>query len=301
VAETPTGWQLLHAQLPKAALKELATSVYGVAGLTDVNEGYLIQRLFASGLPWEWRIRKQEYLGFEDKTSQSGKEYRVYMAAVLGRLEIQDDKGWRVFDGSGASDNRKLDAAYKGAATVAFKNACKLAGLTAELYLDGRAIDHIYSERVLKDQTMVPEQRIQAAVEWAERQVAEGAAGSDQRQGSGEASDKRGATSVERPDGAVTQTPPQQTQPAQVATSPQPQSEEADPTPVPTETGEIDLTDLFALGRTLRTPVTNLVVKNQVAEHGIEGVRRRLILAHARDHGPACEHVAQLAGLAVRK
>ena len=202
----PRGWELLHSKLPPAAIKELATSVYGVAGLSDVNEGFLIQRLWASGLTWEWRVIRETYLGFEDRTTREGKDYRVYMFSVHGALNIEG----RDFHGVGASENRKLDAAAKGASTVAFKQACKPLGMTAELYLDGRAIDHIYSERVLKDQTMVPEQRIQAAVEWAERQ-AEGAPNSDKRQGSGEASDIRGATSVERPDGAVNSAPPQPT------------------------------------------------------------------------------------------
>jgi len=143
VTDTLKRWQLLHSKLPKAALKPLSESVYGVSGLTDVNEGHLIQRLFASEFGWEWKITSQSYLGFEDRTSQSGKTYRVYLASVAGELVIDG----RSFAGSGGSDNRKLDAAFKGAATVAFKNACKLAGLTAELYLDGRAIDHIYETR----------------------------------------------------------------------------------------------------------------------------------------------------------
>jgi hypothetical protein len=65
---------------------------------------------------------------------------------------------------------------------------------------------------------------------------------------------------------------------------------------------DLDLTDLFALARTLRNPATNLQVKNEVAEHGLEGVRRRLIMAHARDcNSPACEHVVALSGLAGSK
>ncbi len=153
MTETPKGWQLLHSKLPPAAIKPLATSVYGVAGLSDVNEGFLIQRLFASGFAWDWRIVRQEYLGAEDRAVRD-KDYtqRYYLAAVHGELNLEG----RMFHGSGASDNRKLDAAYKGAATVAFKNACKWAGLTAELFLDGRAIDHIYQGRVTKDPDMAP-------------------------------------------------------------------------------------------------------------------------------------------------
>lgn len=265
-SDPPRGWRLLHSKLPPSAIKELATSVYGVAGLSDVNEGYLIQRLFASELTWEWIIRKLDYLGFEDKTSQGGKDYRVYMASAHGELVIEG----RSFHGAGASDNRKLDAAYKGASTVAFKNACKVAGLTAELYLSGRAIDHIYSERVLKDQEMVPERQVNEIVSWAEEQ---------------------------RAAPAVAPAP----EPVQTALGSDalPPKQDVAVTPAPTEpTGELDLSDLFSLARTLNDPRTNLVVTNRVAKVGIGATRRELVLAHARDHGIACEHVAQLAGMA---
>lgn len=142
MTEAMKGWELLHSKLPSAALKPLPKSAYGIEGLTDVNEAYLIQRLFASGLQWEWRITNQAYLGFEDRKAQ-GKDYttRWYLASVLGELVIAE----RRFGGSGAHDNHKLDAAFKGAATVAFKNAAKIAGLTIELFKDGRAMDHIYA------------------------------------------------------------------------------------------------------------------------------------------------------------
>lgn len=138
------GWELLHSQLPKAALKAIPKDAYGVEGLTDVNEGYLITRLFASELPWSWEILRQEYLGHEDRQAR-GKDYttRWYLAAVHGRLTV----GGQIFDGSGAHDNRKIDAAFKGAATVAFKNATKTAGLFMQLLMDGRAIDFVYQTR----------------------------------------------------------------------------------------------------------------------------------------------------------
>src|SRR6266704_4365697 len=139
-----TGWALLHSKLPSVALHALPQSAYGVSGLTDVNEAYLIQRLFASGLTWDWRLLNQEYLGFEDRAVRD-KDYtmRYYLASVQGELSIDG----RVFHGAGAHDNRKLDAAFKGAATVAFKNACKIAGLTIELFKDGKAMDFIYEGR----------------------------------------------------------------------------------------------------------------------------------------------------------
>lgn len=142
VAEPKKGWQLLHSELPPASLKAIPESAYGVAGLTDVNEGYLITRLFASELGWKWEVLRQEYLGHEDRQVRN-KDYtnRYYLAAVHGRLTIGD----QTFDGSGAHDNRKIDAAFKGAATVAFKNAAKMAGLFAQLLLDGRAMDFIYA------------------------------------------------------------------------------------------------------------------------------------------------------------
>lgn len=137
---TPRGWPLLHSKLPPKALKPLSKDIYGVEGLTDVNEGYLIQRLYASGLPWEWEILEAWPLGREERTTRSGTNYAVYLTACRGRLTLEG----RHFDGLGASENRRLDAAWKGAATVAFKNATKLAGMWIELLLDGRAIDHIY-------------------------------------------------------------------------------------------------------------------------------------------------------------
>lgn len=140
---TKTGWALLHSKLPSQALKPLPKAAYGIEGLTDVNEAYLIQRLFASELDWQWTITAQSYLGYEDRKGREN-DYttRWYLASVSGELIIAG----RHFGGSGAHDNRKLDAAYKGAATVAFKNASKIAGLTIELFKDGRAMDFIYEQ-----------------------------------------------------------------------------------------------------------------------------------------------------------
>src|SRR6266581_1139170 len=93
-----TGWALLHSKLPSVALHVLPQSAYGVAGLTDVNEAYLIQRLFASGLTWDWRLLNQEYLGFEDRAVRD-KDYttRYYLASVQGELSIDG----RIFHGAG--------------------------------------------------------------------------------------------------------------------------------------------------------------------------------------------------------
>lgn len=269
MSETPAGWKLLHSALPSKAIKPLATAVYGVAGLSDVNEGYLIQRLFASGLTWDWRIVKQEYLGFEDRAVKD-KDYtqRYYLAAVHGELNIEG----RMFHGSGASDNRRPDAAYKGAATVAFKNACKWAGMTAELFLDGRAIDHIYQGRVTKDPEMAP-----ASVDALVQQIQD-TYGDPAEQ----ASDERSGTHGEG-----------------IATTPGAESPATTPVPAdPLIAEDDDLIDLFALARTLRTPATMYQVRNEVAAQGVAAVRRRLILAHGRDcKKTPCEHVAALAGL----
>lgn len=267
MAETPTGWALLHSQLPKAAIKPIPEAVYNVKGLSDVNEGYLIQRLFAANLDWEWRLHPHQYLGHEDRESQAGKSYRVYMFSVQGVLTV----GGRDFHGAGASDNRKLDAAIKGASTVAFKQACKLAGLTIELFKDGRAMDFLYADEKLNKQ---------ATVEDLVKQIDETfpvqeAASSDKRQEVNDGAPKDGL--LEDVGGQT---------PVVAVTSP------------PPESGEIDLSDLFSLARTLKEPRTNLVVTNRVAKVGVAATRRELILAHARDHGIACEHVAELAGMA---
>lgn len=142
-----TGWALLHSPLPAAALKPLNKSVYGVDGLTDVNEGYLIERLHQCGLAWEEHVLGHSYLGSEDrevKSRDGGGSYtvRYYMAEVHLALLIDG----RRFDGVGAHDNRKLDAAFKGARTVAFKSACKDAGMTVQLYKGGKAMDVFYGD-----------------------------------------------------------------------------------------------------------------------------------------------------------
>lgn len=143
-AAPKTGWALLHSNLPPKAFTALDKSVYGVGGLSDINEAYLIQRLHASGLRWEEEVVKSEYLGFEDRTPR-GKDYtnRWYLAQVTMYLTVDG----RRFVGTGAHDNMKLDAAFKGAKTVAFKNACKSIGMTIELYMSGRAMDFIYHDR----------------------------------------------------------------------------------------------------------------------------------------------------------
>ncbi len=84
------------------------------------------------------------------------------------------------------------------------------------------------------------------------------------------------------------------------AISSQPKGKETDPTPASAElTGELDMQALFTLARTLKTPRTVLEVSNKVSKQSYDAVRRELILAHSRDHGAACEHVAGLAGFLV--
>jgi hypothetical protein len=78
-------------------------------------------------------------------------------------------------------------------------------------------------------------------------------------------------------------------QPAQSATSPQPTGDGADPT--------LASTDLLPLAVSIKEPWAEIYLKQELAKHGEASVRRRLVMLHARDHGPACDHVAQLAGL----
>lgn len=286
MTEPPRGWQLLHSKLPSAAIKPLATAVYGVAGLSDVNEGFLIQRLFASELPWEWRILKESYLGSEERTNQAGKPYSVYLAAVHGELSIQN----RQFHGVGASDNRKVDAAFKGAATVAFKNACKVAGLTAELYLDGRAIDHIYSERIPRDKEMAP-----ASVDQLVNQIEE-VYGPPEEAAQGERSEPEAVPGTP----AMTPAPPQQeTQDGRTSVAPKESSGmSSPPSASPAVLGTEDLQPLYTLARTLKNPRTAADVDAKVQKHGLKAVRLELVMAHSRDcKKQPCEHIAELAGL----
>lgn len=166
------GWQLLHSPLPKEALKPLHRSVYGVANLTDVNEGYLIERLHQSGLEWNLRPLQQEYLGIQVKREGDPPRDRTYhLASFLGILEIETEVGsgkFRSFAATGASDNVRLDAAFKGAKTTGFKSACKEAGLTTELYKDLKAMDVFYDQ--VPDEVTNPIARNNAAAFEAQQQ-----------------------------------------------------------------------------------------------------------------------------------
>lgn len=142
-----TGWALLHTDVPEAAQKPLSASVYGVSGLTDVNEAYLIERLHQSELAWSWTIEESTYIGKETRKSQNG-TYDVFMASARGTVAIETAPGsgaFRLYSGAGASDNKKLDAAFKGAVTVAFKAALKTAGLTLSVYKNGKSVDILYT------------------------------------------------------------------------------------------------------------------------------------------------------------
>jgi len=292
MAEPKTKWELLHSKLPSAAIKPLATAVYGVAGLSDVNEGFLVQRLFASGFEWSWRVIHQEYLGAEERPVRD-KDYtqRYYLAEVHGELSIDG----RVFHGSGASDNRKIDAAFKGANTVAFKNACKWAGLTSELFLDGRAIDHIYG-RILKDPDMVPERTVEALVEKITETYGDPAQTTqqDERQ-EAKGSPPLGSATTPAASSALTDAEEMQganDQGTVFGTS-------AVPAPASPLVPDVDdRQPLYALARTLKLPRTAVEVDAKIAKQGLGPVRMELILAHGRDcRQSPCEHVAALSGL----
>lgn len=139
MGEPVTGWALLHSKLPGEAIKSIPQYVYNVPNLSDVNEGFLIKRLWDSGLDWYTEILSSEYLGSEERTNRKGEKVTWHLAHVDLRLHIDG----KHFDGSGGHDNMKLDAAFKGARTTAFKACCKDAGLTTELWMDGKAIDDI--------------------------------------------------------------------------------------------------------------------------------------------------------------
>lgn len=136
------GWNLLREELPQnhPALKQLDRSIYGVSGLTDVAEWLLWERLEQSGLRWELTVSKINYLGSETRQVR-GQSYSQtwYLVSMEGVLIVEG----KPFPCVGASENRKLDAAYKGALTSMFKNGCKWAGLTMWLYKGGKIIDSL--------------------------------------------------------------------------------------------------------------------------------------------------------------
>ena len=95
---------------------------------------------------------------------------------------------------------------------------------------------------------------------------------------------------------APAMTPAQPPQEAQADASGSVAQEEAvfPSSPVPLED---EVAELFALSLTLDAPPTLVQVRNKVAKNGVTAVRRELFMAHKRDHGPACSHLAALAGL----
>lgn len=136
------GWDLLRKELPAnhPALKQLNTNVYGVSGLTDVAEWYLWEALEQSNLPWELVVNKVNYIGSETRQVRNQTYSQTwYLVSIEGVLIV----GGKPFPAVGASENRRLDAAYKGALTSMFKNGCKWAGLTMWLYKGGKIIDSL--------------------------------------------------------------------------------------------------------------------------------------------------------------
>lgn len=136
-------WDYLRTEITdKKAIRKLNKSVYGVDGLTDVADWFLWERLEASGLRWELSIDRINYLGSEVRKLRSGNstyDQTFYLVSAEGTLIVQG----RPFPCVGAGENRRLDAAYKGAITSLFKNGCKWAGLTMSIY-KGAPIDDDY-------------------------------------------------------------------------------------------------------------------------------------------------------------
>jgi hypothetical protein len=142
--EIARAWDHLRAEIKdKRAIRELNKSVYGVSGLTDVADWFLWERLETSGLRWELDVTKIEYLGSEVRKLKSGNttyDATYYLVAAQGVLIVQG----RPYPCVGAGENRRLDAAYKGAITSLFKNGCKWAGLTMSIYKGGPIDDDYF-------------------------------------------------------------------------------------------------------------------------------------------------------------
>src|SRR6266571_1132370 len=136
-------WKFLRSEIPDGNHKrELPQSVYKVAGLTDVADWYLWQRLERSGLRWELADIKTTYMGTEQRTSLGGNSSTWYLFMAEGTLVING----RPFPGVGASENMRFDGALKGALTSLFKNCCKWAGLTMSVYKNGPLDDSLFNE-----------------------------------------------------------------------------------------------------------------------------------------------------------
>ena len=142
--EIAKAWEYLRAEITdRRATKKLDKSVYGIDGLTDVKDWFLWERLEKSGLRWELNVSNVLYLGSEDRTRKSGGstyQQRYYLVSAEGTLIING----RPFPCVGAGENRRLDAAYKGAVTSLFKNGCKWAGLTMSIYKDAPIDDDYF-------------------------------------------------------------------------------------------------------------------------------------------------------------
>lgn len=129
--EAIKAWDFLRSEIDAKVKRVLDKSVYGVAGLSDVPEWYLWERLEKSGLRWELDIGSVTYHGAETRTPASGgRAYQWYLVSVQATLIVDG----RPFPCVGAGEGRRLDTAYKGALTSAFKNGCKWAGITMSIY-----------------------------------------------------------------------------------------------------------------------------------------------------------------------
>jgi hypothetical protein len=137
----PVGWALLHSDLPEAALRPIDKSAYGVSGLTDINDAFLIERLHQCGLSVEPGVPSVEIIGKETVTFKRGtpNEYEVHEWVVSCEWTwVVDGRSWT---GSGAHQDARLDVAKKGAKTSAFKDMCKYLAMGLEVRKAGKVVD----------------------------------------------------------------------------------------------------------------------------------------------------------------
>jgi hypothetical protein len=134
-------WDFLRSEIDPTVKRVLPQNVYGVSGLEDVPEWYLWERLEKSGLRWELDVGEYTYLGTElRKPRNSNYEQTWYLVSVKGTLIING----RPFPCVGGGENRRVDAAFKGALTSMFKNGCKWAGITLAIYKEGEIDDDFF-------------------------------------------------------------------------------------------------------------------------------------------------------------
>ena len=149
----PKGWELLQSKLPKEALRSLPEEAYGIAGLTDIDDTYLLERLYASGL--RWTFGKPEFNTTKIQIKRKGELVDGWLTVCDWSITIQNDANGIVSeDGSaiqthwarGVHQDVRAEVAMKGAQTGAFKALCKWLGMDKDVRRGKSGEDLLHSD-----------------------------------------------------------------------------------------------------------------------------------------------------------